>query len=384
VRYTRAVNSFDVIIIGAGLIGCSIAHELARRGLRVLALDRREPGQEASWAAAGMLTPASESIEEHALVPLANASLALYPGFIERVEGATGMNTGYRRDGALEVFFGEGAEEKLQHWLAAVRRAGFHPQPLRTAELRRAEPALAADAAAGAFMADEGSVDNRRLTAAVAAAARGQGVDFRAGENVARLTILSGRATGVETQNAKLSSAHVVLAAGCFSAQVQGAERYAPTLPARGQMAALRPAEMPVRRVVRGPSYLVPRNDGRLLIGATVEHVGFEKAVTAGAIGRLLSDAVRMLPALAHAPVVETWCGLRPDTPDHLPILGPADVEGLWIATGHYRNGILLAPATARALGEWIAESRTSLPVEGFSPMRFAASQPEQAHSANH
>ena len=137
-------------------------------------------------------------------------------------------------------------------------------------------------------------------------------------------------------------------------------------------MAALRPESMPVRRVVLGPAYLVPRADGRLLVGATVEHVGFVKAVTPEGITRLLGDAVRMFPALAAAPIVETWCGLRPDTPDHLPILGPTDVEGLWLATGHYRNGILLAPATARALADWITEGRTALPVEGFGAMRFA------------
>jgi len=366
------MQSPDALIAGGGLIGCAIARELARRGLRVLVLDRQEPGQEASWAAAGMLTPDAESVEEQALVPLGNASLGLYSEFIGQIEGETGMKTGYRREGALQVFFGDGAEEKLGQWLAAVRRAGFRPEPLGAAELRRAEPALAADAAAGALLAEDGSVDNRLLTQAVAEAARRAGAEIRAGEGVARVVREGGRVTGVETRGGKIAAERVVLAAGCFTAQIAGAERYAPTRPARGQMAALRPAAAPLRRVVRGPSYLVPRDDGRLLVGATVERVGFEKAVTAAGIGRLLGDAVRMVPALAAAPVVETWSGLRPDTPDHLPILGPADVEGLWLATGHYRNGILLAPATARALGEWIVEGRTSLPVEGFSPLRFA------------
>ena len=377
------MQSPDVLIAGGGLIGCAIARELARRGLRVLLLDRQEPGQEASWAAAGMLTPDAESVEEQALVSLGTASLGLYPEFIEQIEGETAMKTGYRREGALEVFFGDGAEERLHEWLTAVRRAGFRPEPLGAAELRRAEPALAADAAAGALLAEDGSVDNRLLTQAVAEAARRAGAEIRAGEGVARLVREGGRVTGVETRRGKIAAARVVLAAGCFTAQIEGAERYAPTLPARGQMAALRPAIAPLRRVVRGPSYLVPRDDGRLLIGATVERVGFEKAVTAAGIGRLLGDAVRMVPALAAAPVVETWSGLRPDTPDHLPILGPVDVEGLWLATGHYRNGILLAPATARALGEWIVEGRTSLPVEGFSPLRFSAGARDRERTAH-
>jgi len=366
------VESHDVIIAGAGIIGCSIARELARRGLRVLALDRQEPGKEASWAAAGMLTPAAESSEALPLVAFANASLALYTEFIEQVEQTSGRKTDYRRDGALEVFFGSDAEERLRAWLAALRSAGFQPEPLTATDLRRMEPALAADAAAGAYLADEGAVDNRLLAAAVAEAARREGVDLLAGVEVTRFLCADGRVTGIETRNARFSARHVVLAAGCYTGQIEGAERYAPMVPARGQMVALRPENMPVRRVVRGPAYLVPRADGRLLVGATVEHVGFVKAVTPEGITRLLGDAVRMVPALAAAPIVETWCGLRPDTPDHLPILGPVDVEGLWLATGHYRNGILLAPATARALADWITEGRTALPVDAFGAMRFA------------
>jgi len=197
-------------------------------------------------------------------------------------------------------------------------------------------------------------------------------VEIRAGVEVTRILSTGGRAAGVETRQERHAAKHVVVAAGSCTSQIEGAERYAPTIPARGQMAALRPVNMPVRRVVRGPAYLVPRADGRLLVGATVEHVGFEKAVTPGGIGRLLTDAVHMVPALAGAHIVETWSGLRPDTPDHLPVLGPTDVEGLWFATGHFRNGILLAPATARALGEWIAEGKTKMAVEPFSAMRFA------------
>ncbi len=365
-----------MIVVGAGIIGCSVARELARRKLRVLVLDRQEPGKEASWAAAGMLTPAAESAEALPLVHLARASFALYNEFVRQVEQTTGRTIDYRRDGALEVFFGEGAEERRAAWMALFRDSAFQPKPLDAVELRRMEPALAADAAAGALLTDEGAVDNRQLSAAVAEAAQREGAELRTGVEVARIDCESGRTKGIETRQGRISAKHVVMAAGSYSTQIRGAERYAPTIPARGQMVALRPASrsfgMPVRRVVRGPAYLVPRADGRLLVGATVEYAGFEKAVTPGGIGRLLTDAVRMIPELAAAPIVETWSGLRPDTPDHLPVLGPVDVEGLWFATGHFRNGILLAPATARALGEWITEGKTSLPVEPFSAMRFA------------
>ena len=366
------MGSHDIIIVGAGIIGCSVARELARRRLRVLVLDRQEPGKEASWAAAGMLTPAAESAEALPLVPFAKASLALYSEFIEQIEQTTGHATDYRRDGALEVFFGDDAVTQRAEWLAAVRASGFVPEPLSAAALRQMEPALAEDAAAGALLAEEGAVDNRLLSAAVAEAARREGAELRAGVEVRRILTGHARTVGVETPQGSLAAKHVVLAAGSFTARIEGAERYAPTIPARGQMAALRPATMPVRRVLRGPSYLVPRLDGRVLVGATVEHAGYEKAVTPGGIGRLLTDAVRMIPGLAVAPIVETWSGLRPDTPDHLPVLGPTDVEGLWFATGHFRNGILLAPATARAIGEWIAEGKTALPVGQFSAMRFA------------
>jgi len=373
------VLSPDVIVVGAGIIGCAVARELARRGLRVSVLDRQEPGKEASWAAAGMLTPAAESSEALPLVPLANASMALYPHFIEEIEQSSGMSAGYRRDGALEVFFGDGAGDRLHEWLASLRAAGFEPQEVTPAELRRLEPALAEDAGAAAYLADEGSVDNRLLTKAVAQAAVNEGVEFQLGQEVTRVLCADERATGVETRRERVAARHIVIAAGCYSAQIEGAGRYAPTIPARGQMAALRPSNVQVRHVVRGPSYLVPRNDGRLLVGATVEHAGFEKVTTAAGIGRLLGDAVRMMPLLAGEPVVETWCGLRPDTPDHLPILGPSDIEGLWFATGHYRNGILLTPATARAMGEWIVEGKTTLPVEAFSATRFAARKAQPA-----
>lgn len=366
------MKSWDVIVVGAGIIGCSVARELARRRMRLLVLDRQEPGKEASWAAAGMLTPAAESCEVMPLIPFAKASFALYSEFVEEIEQATGRKTDYRRDGAMEVFFGEGAEERRAAWLATLCATGFEPEPLNAAELRRMEPSLAADAAAGALLADEGAVDNRLLSPAVAEAARREGAELRTDTEVMRLLIDNGRAVGVETAYEKLNSKYVIVAAGSFTSQIQGAERYAPTLAARGQMAALRPARMPVSRVVRGPAYLVPRMDGRLLVGATVEYAGYEKAVTPAGIGRLLTDAVRMIPSLAGAPIFETWSGLRPDTPDHLPVIGPTDVEGLWFATGHFRNGILLAPATARALGEWIVEGKTAMPVEPFSAMRFA------------
>ncbi|HTQ86327.1 MAG TPA: FAD-dependent oxidoreductase, partial [Candidatus Solibacter sp.] len=194
------MESSDVIVVGAGIIGCSVARELARRRMRVLVLDRQEPGKEASWAAAGMLTPAAESSEALPLVPFAKASLALYNEFVGQIEQATGRTTDYRRDGALEVFFGDGAEERRARWLSALRASGFEPEPVSGADLRQMEPALVADAAAGALLADEGAVDNRLLSAAVAEAARREGTELRAGTEVVRILSARGHASGVETR----------------------------------------------------------------------------------------------------------------------------------------------------------------------------------------
>jgi glycine/D-amino acid oxidase-like deaminating enzyme len=239
-------------------------------------------------------------------------------------------------------------------------------------EARELEPALSEDVQAAALRPDEASVDNRALTQAVLEAARRSGTEIRAGCGVEAIWRDGGRCAGVTASGERIAAAHVVIAAGCFSAGIEGAAAYAPVKPARGQMVALRREGVRIERVLWSESaYLVPRNDGRILAGATVEYAGFEKRVTAGGIQGLLDAAIEIAPELKHAEIVETWAGLRPDSPDHLPILGPTDIEGLTIATGHFRSGILLAPVTARLVREWITERRTSLPWDDFSPMRF-------------
>ena len=374
------MKNYDVAIIGGGLIGGAIAWELARHGLQVVVLDRQQPGREASWAAAGILSASPESPEAIPLVPLFKSSLGLYPQFVAAVEEATGRSVGYRREGAIEAFFAGDARRELSTFVALNHGLGLAAEALPVEEARELEPALSDEPHAAALLPDEASVDNRLLTEAVLAAAARAGAEIHGGAAVERLMRTGGRVSGVVAGGETVAAANVVLAAGCYSSQIGELARYAPTRPVRGQMVALRSDRVNVRRVLRSEhGYLVPRDDSQLIAGSTTENVGYEKGVTAGGVEQILHAALKIAPRLAEAAIVETWSGLRPGTPDHLPILGPTDLEGLLIATGHYRNGILLAPVTARLVREWITEGNTPLAVEGFSPMRFVEAQRSSA-----
>jgi len=215
-------------------------------------------------------------------------------------------------------------------------------------------------------------VEPRALTSAVLQAAKKCGAEIRANVEVRRLLIEGSRCDGVESQSEKFTAKHVVVAAGCFSSAIGSAARVAPTRPVRGQMVSLRAARPIPNHVVRSHSgYVVPRGAGLLVAGSTIEDAGFEKGVTAAGIAGILSAAIELIPELAGAAIEETWSGLRPDTPDHLPLIGPTEIEGLWLATGHYRNGILLAPATAQILGDWIVRGKPGFNVGAYSPLRF-------------
>jgi glycine oxidase len=367
------VGSYDVAIVGGGIIGGSIAFELAQQKRRVVLLDRQQHGREASWAAAGMLAPAPESQDSIALVPLATASLKLYPAFVAAVEAASGEKVGYRPDGTFVVFFPPEAERQCVQRIELHRRLGLAADSIAVEEAQLFEPALNPAATAVERLPDEASVDSRALTEAVLAAARGQGAELRAGAAVTALTIEKNRCTGVVAGGERIRAGQVVVAAGCYSGGIDPLQRFAPTAPVRGQMVALRSAKVRLGRALRSErGYLVPRNDGRIVAGSTLEHAGFEKNLTPAGLTEIYRAALELVPALSDAAVIETWCGLRPDTPDHLPVLGPTEIKGLSIATGHYRNGILLAPITAQLAREWLAEEKTSLPLEDYSPQRFS------------
>jgi glycine oxidase len=370
------MKTYDVIIAGGGIIGGAIAFELARHKLRVLVVDRQSPGQEASWAAAGMLSPAPDSADAIALVPLASASLKIYTEFVSTVESASGMSTGFRPYGAIEILFGADAENKLSAMIAQHHKLGLDTEVLHVEDAAVLEPHINREIRAAALLRSEAAVDNRAFTNAILRAAEITGVEFRANSSVEKLNLDNeGKCVGVIAEGKQIFANHVVIAAGFASGSIEGIAQYAPTIPMRGQMVALQSARVDLHRVIRSEhGYIVPRGNGRCVTGSTIENVGVEKCITPQGINKILRAAVEMIPALKDAAIVETWCGLRPDTPDHLPSLGQTDIEGLLIATGHFRNGILLAPITAKLIAGWITSQQTNASWEVFSPMRFAKS----------
>ena len=365
-------KKYDAVIAGGGLIGGAIALELALAGLRVAVYDQAEPGREASWAGAGILSPAPENPATIPLVPIAKASMVLYPEFVSRVEEISGQAVGFRAKGTLDALFSGDAARELSTLVALHHGWGLRAEAIGAEDARELEPALSPELEAAVLRPDEASVDNRVLTQAVLQAAQKQGVQIFSNQAVQAIWHDKNRCNGLRVGNESVAAEWTVIAAGCFSANIAGAEKHAPVRPAKGQMIALRAEGLKVERVLWSDKvYLVPRNDGRILAGATVEYVGFDRNVTAGGIEKLLHGAIELAPALAAARIEETWSGLRPDSPDHLPILGPAEMDRLLFATGHFRSGILLAPITARLTGEWITQGRVSVDWERFSPLRF-------------
>jgi glycine oxidase len=372
------MKSFDVAIAGAGIIGASIAFELAQAGLKVAIFDRGEPGREASWASAGILSPAPESPAMISMVPLAKASIDLYPALVANVEEISGERVGFRPKGTIDVFFGKDAVSDLSTLIALHHGMGLKAEPLRPEDARELEPSLTLELEAAALRPDEASIDNRAFTRGLLSAAKKSGVEIFIGNSVTGIVNEGGRCTGLKLGNETVRAKWTVIAAGSFSAEIEGVKEFAPVRPAKGQMVSLRADGLKVGRVIWGEKiYIVPRNDGRILAGATVEYVGFDKQVTAGGIEKILSAAIEVIPEFANARIEETWAGLRPDSPDHLPIVGPTDIDGLMIATGHFRSGVLLTPITARLVRQWITERSVGLDWDRLSPMRFIEARRE-------
>lgn len=371
------MKAFDVAIAGAGLVGATIGWELARAGLRVGIFDAGEPGKEASWAGAGILSPAPENSAMLPLVALGQASLAMYPEFVAQVEEASGQSVGYRAKGTLETFSSRHAIEELSTVVALHHGLGLKAEALSGDDARSLEPAISEDVAAAVLRAEEASVDNRALTAAVLAAARRAGAEIFSGSAVRGIRREGNCCAGLSLAKEEIISQWTVIAAGCFSGGIDGVSEFAPVRPAKGQMVCLRGDGsrgdgVKLERVLWAENvYLVPRNDSRILAGATVEYLDFDKTPTAGGLAKLVTAAIDVVPALANATIDEHWAGLRPDTPDHLPILGPTGIDGLVIAAGHFRSGILLAPITGRLVLEWITLGSVSMDWERFRPGRF-------------
>jgi glycine oxidase len=366
------MKHYDAVVAGGGLIGASIAFELADEGMRVAVFDAQNPGREASWASAGMISPAPESSAMASLLPISLASVRRYPEFLQRVEEISGKSVGYRKDGALDLLLDGTNQNEIDEILALHRGAGLRAELLTGPEAREIEPSLTGEIRAAIHRPDEASVDNRLLTEATLDAARRKGVEIFPGNGAKALWSDGAVCKGLQMQNGRVEARWTVIAAGCFCAQIDGVSAYAPVTPAKGQMMALRCNSVNLKKDLwSGHMYLVPRNDGRIIAGSTVEYEGFDRNVTVAGMKTILGGAISLVPALDSARIEETWAGLRPDSPDHLPILGPTDLDGLLIATGHFRSGILLTPITASLIREWVATQKVSEDWAPFSPMRF-------------
>jgi glycine oxidase len=366
------MNSYDAVIAGGGVIGANIALELADAGWKVGLYDEREPGREASWASAGIISPAPENPEMISVVPMSLASARLYPEFVRRVEELAGVSVGYRRDGALDVIVDGNAPEVLSTVIALHHGVGLKAEALSAEQARQMEPSLTEETQAAIYREDEASVDTRAFTDATLKAAERKGVKIFAGNGAKAIWKERGRCKGLVLKDGQVAAKWTVITAGCFSAKIEGVAPYAPVFPAKGQMVALGCESVEIRRVLwLGHTYLVPRNDGRIIAGSTIERTGFDHDVTVGGLKKILNEVTKLAPELEKARIQETWAGLRPDSPDHLPIIGPTDVEGLLIATGHFRSGMLLAPITARLIREWVSKHEVSFDWERVSPMRF-------------
>lgn len=349
--------SYDAVIVGGGVIGLSCAWRAARRGARVAVLERSHPPAGATRVAAGMLAPVGElAFGEAELLKMTMAAAELYPDFVAELEAASGISTGHTRDGALHVALDrdEAAELRRVHELQRSLDLGAEWLPPR--RCRELEPGLTPSFNGGVHAAEEGSIDPRALVAALLRALEAAGGELMTGTGVEAALLDGERVAGVRTESGEeLRAAAVVLAAGAWSAQAEWLPEAArpPVRPVKGQILELRARDgvAPCKRIVASKRvYLVPRPDGRLIVGATVEEQGFDTAVTAGGVHELLREAYRLLPEVAEMELVEATAGLRPGTPDNLPLVGESGVDGVLWATGHYRNGILLAPLAANMI----------------------------------
>jgi glycine oxidase len=363
------MRDLDVIVVGGGVMGCGIALRLRQAGARVTVLERSIPGAEASSAAGGILAPQMESERPGPFLDLCLKSRALYPDFARELHALTGVDVAYLPSGLLHVAFDAAAARRLEATVGWQKEQGLRAELLGPQEVRRLEPQLSGAVVAAAHFPDDHQVDNRLLTRALTMAAAKVGATFRTGY-VRGVVEAQGRAVGVDLDGETLRADAVVIAAGSWSGLVQGIALDPRVVrPARGQMVQLQ-TRLPLfsHVVFSDKGYLIPRADGRIIAGSTLEFAGFEKHVTAEGLQRILSLALELCPALASAPVQETWAGLRPYTEDHLPILGAGPLPGLFLATGHFRNGILLAPITARLLAQAILGDS---PLVDLTPFRF-------------
>jgi glycine oxidase len=360
----------DVLVVGGGIIGTLTALELVRRGACVAVAERGRPGRESSWAGAGILSPIYPWRYPEALSHLVNRSLALYPELAERLKTVSGVDPQLRHTGLIIPVFAAAEWAELAPALPWSERFGWRAERLSGREARRVEPCLAEGVAGAVFWPEVGQVRNPRLLRGAEAAARAAGVAYHTGADVTGFVGKGGRVTAVRTAAGTLKAGRFLLAAGSWSGDLaREAGLDLPVAPVKGQILLLRTEPGRLSRIVKHDrAYLVPRKDGRVLVGATMEMAGFDRRTTLSALHFLSGALLAMAPGLADAQVERHWMGFRPGTPDGLPYLGKAPaLENVFVAAGHYRNGVILAPATAEAMACLLMGEAPPVPLAAFA-----------------
>jgi glycine oxidase len=356
------------------VIGLTIARALAQRGVRdVCLVERSSLGAEASFAAGGILAPQAEANARDEFFELACRSRELYPEFAAALNEESGIDVELDPTGTLYVAFTEGDLEEIEKRYEWQAKAGLAVEKLAPEQARELEPCIAESVRGALRFPDDVQVENRRLLNALVNSIDKLGISLATETNVESLTVERGRVTGVQTSRGVINSPTVIVAAGTWSSTIEHSQT--PKIePVRGQMICFDAKPALARHVIYSPrGYLVPRRDGRLLAGSTSENAGFTKQVTAGGINHIINNALEISPRVSTLPIVDTWSGLRPRAADGLPVLGPCDeIDGLFYATGHYRNGILLAPVTGELISEAVVTGLVSPLLAAFSPNRFA------------
>jgi glycine oxidase len=362
---------YDVLVVGGGVIGLTIARDLSR-DRSVLIIDRGLTGEGTSWAAAGMLSPQSEADEDGAFFRLCLASSGMFRQFADDLQSESGHDPEYDPAGLLAVASTDRELETLRSRLGWQRDAGLAGELLSAEEVRNMEPLITAEIAGGLFLPDDHHVVPRKLCRALADSCVKRGVEVRTGVSVSDVLSERGRIIAIRAGGEVVPCGDAVICSGVWSGQISGLAPSIPVYPRKGQILSLSGAPHSFRRMIRWKhSYFIPRRDGELVIGATNEDAGFDRSITPAGVGGLLSDAGQIASSVSSLPIREIWTGLRPATPDGLPVIGTSAIAGLHYATGHYRNGILLAPVTALAIRATIDGSPSPMPIDNFSPRRF-------------
>jgi glycine oxidase len=375
-------EAHDIVIVGGGVIGLSIAYALAREGAQPTVLDRRELGREASWAGAGLIPPPAERSLHQPVVALKSISARLFPGWSRALQEETGIDVGYRRTGGVDVAGTELEEQALRTAAGQWHAQGIAFERLAPADIRRVEPALNPELNAVYYLPDRAQVRNPWLLRALMAAVLRRGGRLMPWRAVFDFEISGGRIAAIRTDAGDLRCGRVVLAAGAWSGGLLDRLGVSvPTLPVKGQIVLLRSDRRLLRRIVEhGRNYLVPRDDGRVLVGATEEHVGFDTRPTSLGARDLLDEALRLCPVLGEAEIETTWAGLRPGSLDTKPYIGRAPgFDNLIIATGHNRAGLQLAPATAELVTGLLLERPLHLDIQPFRPDREPGLAPDES-----